>query len=99
MDRTIVELTIPFTFIAGGEYLVSVDGKICVISIYIEQNHELATRIYREIQFIGNVTTYPADYHGLFEISRVVMGFPYLIQLTNREQSYLLQLKQNALLI
>jgi hypothetical protein len=65
----------------------------------IEQNHELATTIYREIQFMGNVTTYPADYHGLFEISRVVMGFPYLIQPTNGEQSYLLQLKQNALLI
>jgi hypothetical protein len=26
MDRTIVELTVPFTFIAGGEYLASVDG-------------------------------------------------------------------------
>jgi len=88
MDRTIVELTIPFTFIAGGEYMVAVDGKICVISINIEQNHELATMIYRNIQFMGNVTSYPADYHGLFEISRIVMEFPYLIQPTNGDQLF-----------
>jgi hypothetical protein len=69
MDRTIVELTIPFTFLAGGEYLVSVDGRICVIYIYTEKSHELATRIYPGVHFMGSVTSYPADYHGLFEIS------------------------------
>lgn len=83
MERTIVELTVPFTFVADGEYLVSVDGRICVISIYTEQSHELAARIYPGVNLMGNVTSYPADYHGLFEISRVVMGFPYLIQPAN----------------
>jgi hypothetical protein len=88
MDRTIVELTVPFTFIEGGEYLVSLGGNICVISIYTEQSHELATRIYRGIQFMGDVTSYSADHHGLFEISRVVLGFPYLIQSINGEQLF-----------
>jgi hypothetical protein len=80
MARTIVELTVPFTFIAGGTYRVMIGGKICVISITIEQHHELANRVYPDIQFVGSVTSFPADHHGLFEISRVRMEFPYLIE-------------------
>jgi hypothetical protein len=80
MASTIVEVTIPFTFIAGGDYKVALDGKICVVSIKVEQHHELANRVYPDFQFIGNITSFPADYRGLFEISRVRMEFPYLIQ-------------------
>ncbi len=80
MARTIVELIVPFTFIAGDDYNVMIDGNVCVISITIEQHHELANRLYQNIQFVGSVTSFPADYLGLFEISQVRMEFPYIIE-------------------
>jgi hypothetical protein len=80
MARTIVELTVPFTFVAGGSYRVTIDEKICVMSITIEQHHELANRVYPDIQFVGSITSFPADHHGLFEISRARMEFPYIIE-------------------
>lgn len=45
MGKTIVRLTIPFTFAAEGKYHVSIDGKIANIEITYVTNDEALNKI------------------------------------------------------
>ena len=80
MSKTIVELNIPFTFIAENEYDISFNKNIVRIKVQIIQNKEQASQMYREFNFCGNITSFPTDHHGLFNTTSLKIEFPYSIK-------------------
>ena len=82
MGKTIVRLTIPFTFAAEGKYQVSIGGKIANIEITYVLNDDALNKI-MEIETMGKRQLMPDDPEGTVNISRVTIEF--LFEISNAD--------------